>query len=206
MECKGTDCDLCLVNRTEIAYMMSVGKKFYPHTGDFMKEAIAQGISKRIAALPRDFKVGESVVALAHHEAVLVNHEELVVEYSVDKNPESMFFNEEVTAAHKEEKPTWAPGIFTLFKPDRIEYVVKGDETDEFIERLLKRGITPVNVIHAEDVQLPMPMEGDRTEPDSAIDPTVPEVSAGTAEHALTENYGFVGHVITEEEASNEED
>lgn len=39
------------------------------------------------------------------------------------------------------------PGIFYAFKPTRIEYVCKGDETPEELERLKRRKITPIKVI-----------------------------------------------------------
>ena len=38
------------------------------------------------------------------------------------------------------------PGIFSIFKPQKIEYVVKGDESKEELERMEKRGITLVEV------------------------------------------------------------
>jgi len=48
---------------------LSVGRQHYTAPG-FMREAAERGISKRIGALPRDFKVGESWVYLAHLDAV----------------------------------------------------------------------------------------------------------------------------------------
>jgi len=39
------------------------------------------------------------------------------------------------------------PGIFTAFKPKAIEYIVKGEETEEQLEAIVKRGIDLVNVI-----------------------------------------------------------
>jgi hypothetical protein len=42
------------------------------------------------------------------------------------------------------------PGIVTAFRPTAIEYVVKGDETEEELEALEARGIEPVEVIRAE--------------------------------------------------------
>jgi hypothetical protein len=44
---------------------------------------------------------------------------------------------------------TWwigAPGIFRIFKPDRVEVIVTGNESDEVIEDYLKRGLSPVKV------------------------------------------------------------
>ena len=39
------------------------------------------------------------------------------------------------------------PGVFQAFRPTAIEYIVTGDETDEELERLEKRGFTLVDVI-----------------------------------------------------------
>jgi len=39
------------------------------------------------------------------------------------------------------------PGIFQVFKPSAVEYVVKLDDPEEKLEDLQKRGITPVKVV-----------------------------------------------------------
>lgn len=59
--------------------------------------------------------------------------------------------------AHRKAVPGpegFAPGVFMFFKPARIEYVVRGDETTDFLERLEKKGITLVNVVGHEGEQL----------------------------------------------------
>lgn len=38
------------------------------------------------------------------------------------------------------------PGVFNAFVPSRVEYVVTGEESDDDIDKLIKRGITPVQV------------------------------------------------------------
>ena len=97
-----------------------IGEKFYPTPEAFMKEGVAHGISRRINSIPREFKLGETWVLLAHHKAI-----------------NSVLMDE----------PDPIPGIFTAFKPERIEYIVKGDETEEEIERMEKRGITLIKVV-----------------------------------------------------------
>lgn len=99
--------------------LLWIGEKFYATPGDFLKEAGVQGISRRISAVPRDFKVSETWVWLAHRKCI--------------PGPDG----------------TFTPGVFRIFKPQRIEYVVKGTETDEEIKRLVERGITPVKVERA---------------------------------------------------------
>lgn len=91
-----------------------IGEKFYSTPEEFMREGIAQGISRRISAVPRDFKVGETWVVLGHRK-VLFDQER-------------------------------SPGIFTAFRPTAIEYVVRGDESQEELDALEKRGISLVDV------------------------------------------------------------
>jgi hypothetical protein len=55
-----------------------------------------------------------------------------------------------VALAHRkaiEALPDPKPGIFHVFKPIRIEYVVKPDDDEKKLESLEKRGITLVNVV-----------------------------------------------------------
>lgn len=110
-----------------------VGEKFYGMPGDFSREANKQGISRRLSQVPKDLVIGETWVLLAHRKAC--SHQEYTEEGG-----------EPVTI--------YTPGIFAAFKPDRIEYVVKGTETPEEIERLEKRGFILVNVIPDKDAQL----------------------------------------------------
>jgi len=43
------------------------------------------------------------------------------------------------------------PGIFQAFKPEAIEYIIKGDETQEEIDRMEKRGISLVDVVKIDE-------------------------------------------------------
>ncbi len=47
-----------------------VGEKFYPTTYEFNREAIRQGISRRISAIPNEFVLGETWVLLAHRKCI----------------------------------------------------------------------------------------------------------------------------------------
>lgn len=95
-----------------------VGGQFYKRPEDCAREAMQQGVSRRLSQLPKDFKLGETWVFVAHREAI------------------------------SESCPDW---VFHAFKPSAVEYVVKGTETDEELERLEKRGLTPVRVQRVED-------------------------------------------------------
>ena len=105
--------------------LMWVGGKYYKTPDHFSKEAAQMGISKRIAAVPKDLVVGHTWVLLAHRKAIeKIN----VSEQRVDK----------------------VPGIFQAFKPTAIEYIVKGTESEAELDSMEKRGITLVKVEHAQ--------------------------------------------------------
>lgn len=117
--------------------LMWVGEKFYPTALDFTREANSMGTSKRLAAIPKDIEVGKTWVYLAHRKAVSKIDGTVV---------------------------TYFPGIFRAFRPDRIEYVVKGTETEEELEKLEKRGLTLVKVIRDIDAQLEIEVNVDDTD------------------------------------------
>lgn len=104
------------------AGLIWVGEGFYPTPGAFLTEAAKLGISRRITTVPRDLEIGKTWVLLAHRRVLPPAH------------------------AGGEKRP----GIFSLFRPTRIEYVIRGNETDEELERLVARGIEPVRVKRAE--------------------------------------------------------
>ena len=116
-----------------MAGLLWVGEKYYPTDIDFIKESRELGISRRLARIPREFKIGKTFILLAHRKT-------------------------------RFSKNDLRPAIFTVFKPDRIEYVVKGTETEEKLDLLEKRGFTLVHVIRKgviEDIfnQLPKRLE-----------------------------------------------
>jgi len=98
------------------AGLLWVGEKFYT-TNKFLTEAATRGISRRIATVPHGFKVGETWIYFAHKKAIP----------GQNGNPDSA-------------------GIFAAFQPIRIEYVVKGNESDDELRKLGKRGFTLVDV------------------------------------------------------------
>jgi len=120
IKCKfeGTvDCAVCPMSKPMGRVgLIWIGEKFYATPAEFGREASMQGVSRRISTVPRDFKLGETWVLLAHRKAI--------------SNPDGSF----------------TPGIFHAFKPIAIEYVVKGNESEEELERLAKRDITLVKI------------------------------------------------------------
>lgn len=109
------------------AGLIWIGEKFYPTPESFLLEADAMGISRRIHSVPRNFILGETWIALAHIRAI----------------PAPIL---------TEEKPK--RGIFRLFRPTAIEYVVTGKESEEELESLVKRGIKPVKVVPLKDGEI----------------------------------------------------
>lgn len=127
-----------------------IGKKFYS-ISEWLNEAHKKnpksgelvGISRRIKSLPRDFKVGETRVFMAHIEAIETPCPDCILDgvYYVNKKCEKC----------KGEAVIYSPGIFQVFKPTAIEYVCRGDESEKEIEDMRKRGITPVIVKKIEE-------------------------------------------------------
>jgi hypothetical protein len=139
--CHADECRNCAVwsGLVEKYGLMWVGEKFYPTPEDFLREGEQMGISKRINAIPTDFKIGFDWILLAHRKAV----------NGLVKNKETGELEEGMT-----------PGIFQAFKPTHFEYVVSGEETEDELERLIKRGIKPVKVIR--DVQQSIGFDGEQ--------------------------------------------
>ncbi|MEE9386105.1 MAG: hypothetical protein V3V08_22055 [Nannocystaceae bacterium] len=98
-----------------------IGEKFYPTPADFIKEGDTQGISRRLSTVPKGLEIGKTWVLLAHPKVIKVS----------DGTPFDI-------NAHYE------PAIFSVFKPTRIEIIIKESElTEEKREELEKRGLTP---------------------------------------------------------------
>lgn len=110
----------------ERAGLLWVGERFYKTPGEFNHEANSLGISRRISAIPRGFRVGETWVLLAHPKAVSV---------------------EVPDQAELLPRTEYRPGVFRIFKPERIEKILtQSQATPEELEKLGKTGITPVIV------------------------------------------------------------
>ncbi len=117
-------CLLCplgsaLLPQLEKCGLLWVGESFYKTTAHWLREAEKMGISRRISTVPKDFILGETWILMAHRKAI-----------------------NKIVAG----KPFTQPAIFSLFKPERIEYVVRGNESQQFLDNLAKRSITPVKV------------------------------------------------------------
>ena len=148
--CRKRDCGDCPIADAKIQEvgLLWVGEKFYPTPDSFSSEATAMGISRRIAALPRHFKLGETWVALAHRKAireVIKRHVEAELELPLGIPAKGDLKQDELPMEVEEEHFT--PAIFHVFKPARIEYIVRGSESEEDLEKLEKRGFSLVQVV-----------------------------------------------------------
>ena len=110
--------------------LLWIGAQFYPTANAFLFEVGRMGISRRIRAVPRGFKLGEHWVFLAHPKCIRMS----VSVIDAD--------------ASDAEETTWTPGIFRIFRPTAIEKIVTQSEFDDeaAMAELREQGITPVPV------------------------------------------------------------
>jgi hypothetical protein len=110
---------------------MWVGEKHYTPTA-FTVEAQLQGVSKRIAQIPRGLVIGETWILLAHKKVIC----------TASSGSAGGLFSS--TA------PSWRPGVFYAFRPERLELIVTQEQLDaadaKQREKWEKAGITPVVV------------------------------------------------------------
>ncbi|MGQ9545955.1 MAG: hypothetical protein ACUVTR_02150 [Dehalococcoidia bacterium] len=127
--------------KDEPAFIMGVGARFYKTPGDFMKEASQLGVSKRIPFIPKELKLGKTIVYLAHPKACQVK------ESSALQQAMAILNAAETTQPRLVETETveYKLGIFSAFIPQRVEKLIwEKDATPEELEKLKKRGVTPV--------------------------------------------------------------
>jgi hypothetical protein len=100
-----------------------IGTRFYPRPSDFLLEAKKLGISRRIQAVPKGFKLGTHWVFFAHPHVKLVHDGE-------------------------DGEAKWLGGVFRVFKPTKIEKIVTQSAFSDTVEmdKLREQGITPVPV------------------------------------------------------------
>lgn len=130
--CKGSvqrSCTFCPMGQlleVERAGLLWIGTAFYPTPEAFALEAEKMGVCRRISTVPKDFKIGEHWVFMAHPKAIAGPIQQ--------DGPGGKPYQE------------YTKGIVFAFKPSRIEKCVTETEraNAEEMEKLEKRGITPV--------------------------------------------------------------
>jgi hypothetical protein len=149
------DCD-CPIRTLGKAGLLWIGGSFYKTTKDWTDEAARMGVSRRVSTIPKDFKLGETWVMVAHREAIkqtcskCEGKKEVGNAKAYEVEGEPIF---KPCPDCKGKGHTFKPAIFHAFKPTAIEYVVKGTETEEELDRMEARGFTLVRVIR--DVDAP---------------------------------------------------
>ena len=127
------------------AYIMRVGEKYYPMPEDFINEGIIQGISKRIAQIPKDFKIGKTIIYLAHINACVIREPVAVIQQAM-----ALLEKPEQPRLCDAEQQKRIMGIFAAFIPQRIEKLYWQSELDAMADKeresITKRGITPIGI------------------------------------------------------------
>lgn len=127
--------------KDEPAYIMLVGEKYYKTPEDFMREAETMGVSKRIPFIPKNLKLGETTVYLAHPKACEVR-EPIALQQAMSIVEGDQSTQPRLLEAEKKVKVL---GIFCAFIPRRVEKLIwESQATPEELEGLEKRGISPV--------------------------------------------------------------
>jgi hypothetical protein len=135
--------DCALSRQLGRAGLLWIGSTYYKSPGAFERESDEQGVSRRIGRVPRGFVPGETWVMLGHRKAVSEKCPEC-------KGNGGQFGNPKCDACNSTGMVD-LPGIFRLFKPTAIEYVVTGKETEDELEAIVKRGIIPVTIERDEE-------------------------------------------------------
>ncbi len=132
--------------RSDPAFIMLVGERYYKTPADFNNEAREMGISKRIPFVPKNLQVGKTVVYLAHKKAAEVHHmpaDQRAFHLDPDEIAQDRLLDAESVKMDL--------GIFSAFIPQRIVQIVRdtdlqGPKGEKLRKSLERRGIVPVPV------------------------------------------------------------
>lgn len=129
--------------------LLWIGEKFYPRPVDFLNEAARDGISRRLAAVPRNFKAGKTWVLFAHPKAI--EKPRLVEEVAgadpmrwkitdhageaIEGEPEFDVHEKALSRAAELDlaKPLYVPGVIRISKPRGFEKIVKQSTFDRML-------------------------------------------------------------------------
>lgn len=109
------------------AGLMWVGGAYYPTPASWATEARGMGASRRISNVPKGLQLGATIILVGHRKCNL--------------------------GLGLDSKPRLGPGVFAAFIPERLEYVVRDDDSPEKLERLAKSGWTLVRVHRKEGAE-----------------------------------------------------
>jgi hypothetical protein len=135
-------CPLCMdTAKMGKAGMIWIGERFYKTPADFDKEGVQLGFSRRIKAVPRGFKIGVTWVLLAHPLTIPVpNCADPTCGHPTNAHgPQGCRWD--VNCECEAHPPTHLPGIFKVWRPERIE-------------KILPDTMQKCVVVHGEDSQI----------------------------------------------------
>lgn len=138
------ECSVCWPGERPQPYgLLWVGEAYYS-TEHFISEALRMGVSKKIAFIPKELVLGETVVLLAHKKAIISPAPELYHSNIIPGASEENI-KEDIAVMERNINPEYSPGIFYAFIPTAVEMPIYSSEfTKEKGEELLKRNITPI--------------------------------------------------------------
>jgi hypothetical protein len=156
-------CPLCMAPHTlgEGAGLLWIGKRFYRTPRDFDREAAELGVSRRISAIPRGFKMGETWILFGHPRAVetplncgkcgalMQAHrgEKVIAEKTAGTAAIVEYTGVELRCRCGEKQPAFRAGIFKVWRPQRIEIILLDSQRgSELAKDYEAKGITPVFV------------------------------------------------------------
>lgn len=145
-------CPLCMApHQLGRCGLLWIGEKFYKTPYDFDREAAVLGVSRRISAIPRGFKVGETWILFAHPKAIRkpgfceCGHEEKWHRLNLNGIP--MDCQEPSGCECEDYTVRYDAGIFKVWRPERIEKILpESMRGSEHAAELIDKGITPVFV------------------------------------------------------------
>lgn len=144
------DCGGCILSDPpEKMGLLWIGEKFYPTPEDWIGESETMGISRRIRNVPREFEPGKTWVAVAHIKGISAPYIKTGLEEAIE-NHYLKLTSLESAVKKTIERNLRKPAIFQVFRPSHVEYVVRGDETEEELRALEERGIVLVDVVPEE--------------------------------------------------------
>lgn len=140
-------CPLCMApHELGRCGLLWIGEKFYKTPRDFDLEAAALGVSRRISAIPRGFKVGETWILFVHPKAITAplncpDCSQILKSVRVDSVVKL------VCTLCGFGSPAHRPGIFKVWRPERIEKILPESKRGSAeVTELEEKDIVPVFV------------------------------------------------------------
>jgi hypothetical protein len=136
-------CPLCMATlEMGKCGLLWIGERFYRTPEDFNREGAAMGISRRIHAIPRGFKIGETWILLAHPKAL-----DVFCEACGAKGYTGEIGSQTACKDCDGKGRKFLPAIFKVWQPQRIEKLMpESMRNSPEIEELRDKGITPIFV------------------------------------------------------------